>query len=431
DQLLPIENLKRGFVFAGGLSMAMLLWLGWYLTRVPDPAQWRSDAVPWLSTPDGFRISYLGNPMAADRKKGRARNVWDLQRFDQRLFLGGGDTMVNGGTVNVWAFDPAESRFIREFHVDEEAIEVFRVLENRLFIPASDPRNRDESKFYHRPRRTGGTETPAWTAVYDPLPLAHVRDLAFFHNRLIGVGNSRTPPTMGGAFVSRDFGKSLRLAVPEDPTTPYKWADHWHFSVFEYEDILFSPTIRLSPVADLPSIATYDLDKEAFAVNSDFSTSDFLPVTRKGEPRRFTLRLWLPISFHGHLIYPAKTYAISEEFYNRSYGCFTKKGLREKAVETSFPHPGVVGEDVVVEVGVMYALTNLPEMNRSHRIAVYAAQPPSEGELEWELVFEFTATNKGRSFEKMGADFYIGLGHEHDEPTNHSGALLKVSQWPE
>ncbi len=101
----------------------------------------------------GFPVQYLGNKMEDDGQSGHARNVWDLQVYRGRIYLGGGSTVENAGPVNVWAYDPAIGRFVEEFTVSEEAIELYRVFGGELYIPAADPTRGDTNNFY---RRSGG-----------------------------------------------------------------------------------------------------------------------------------------------------------------------------------------------------------------------------------------------------------------------------------
>lgn len=119
-----------------------------------------------------LKLEYLGNPLSQDGKKGRALNVWDLQVFDGKIYLGGGSTVTNAGPINVWAYNPAPESFVKEYTVQEEAIEHYKVFGNQLYIPAADPRNSDHNKYYRQ------NDDNTWSKYTSSnVKLAHVRDL--------------------------------------------------------------------------------------------------------------------------------------------------------------------------------------------------------------------------------------------------------------
>ncbi|MFM2311641.1 MAG: hypothetical protein RLZZ04_917 [Cyanobacteriota bacterium] len=49
-------------------------------------------------------IVRLGNPLLTDGKKGRALNVWDLQAFNGKIYLGGGSSVENAGPITNFIF---------------------------------------------------------------------------------------------------------------------------------------------------------------------------------------------------------------------------------------------------------------------------------------------------------------------------------------
>ena len=92
----------------------------------------------------------LGNPLAISGQTSRSLNVWDMQAFDGKIYLAGGSTVDNTGPIAVWAYNPSQQQFEQEYTVSEEAIEHYRVFDNQLYIPASDPKVGDSNKFYRR-----------------------------------------------------------------------------------------------------------------------------------------------------------------------------------------------------------------------------------------------------------------------------------------
>ena len=92
-------------------------------------------------------LEWLGIPLADPySRRGRiyARNVWDLQVHDERIYIGGGNSSnigpaTNAGPVPIVSFDPRRGIFVREAEVDDEQIDRFRVIDGRLYVPGHDP----------------------------------------------------------------------------------------------------------------------------------------------------------------------------------------------------------------------------------------------------------------------------------------------------
>ncbi len=82
------------------------------------------------------KLELIGNPTAA--QPAFSRNVWDLQIFDGRLFIGTGDAWRNTGPTPVISYNGSE--FSTEFIVDDEQIHSFVITENQMLIPGIDPR---------------------------------------------------------------------------------------------------------------------------------------------------------------------------------------------------------------------------------------------------------------------------------------------------
>ena len=71
-----------------------------------------------------------------------ARSIRDMLFFKEKIYVGCGDYRANVGPILVIAFskDCNSINFRPEYIVDEEAIDIFRVYDNTLYIPGVDPR---------------------------------------------------------------------------------------------------------------------------------------------------------------------------------------------------------------------------------------------------------------------------------------------------
>ena len=71
-----------------------------------------------------------------------ARTVWDMQFYNGRVYIGDGDWNGNRGPIDIWSFKPekgnSELKFKKEFTVDDESVDRFRVYDGKLLVPGID-----------------------------------------------------------------------------------------------------------------------------------------------------------------------------------------------------------------------------------------------------------------------------------------------------
>ena len=160
------------------------------------------------------KLENLGIPLAADYPDAAfggcgayARNVWALQPYDGRLFIGCGNSAnggpaANAGPVPVVAYDPVRGVFEREWTAPDEQIDVFRVLaDGRLCVPGHDPR--EDWSFGNFYRRAAGSA--AWEKVRTLPKGIHVYDMAEFDGALCACGFGTYESADGGrTFVHAD-----------------------------------------------------------------------------------------------------------------------------------------------------------------------------------------------------------------------------------
>jgi RNA polymerase sigma factor (sigma-70 family) len=156
----------------------------------------------------------------------QARSVWCLQEFQGRVYVGYGDWDKNRGPIDVWSFGPdsAETRsrypgrysfaagdgrllFTKEYTVQEESVDRFRVLGDKLVIPGVDG------------NKANGPDFVAFSNVYirekgswrklSSLSGGHVMDAADFGGRLLAA--------VAGVKASADGGLSWQDLVPGQP----------------------------------------------------------------------------------------------------------------------------------------------------------------------------------------------------------------------
>ena len=128
------------------------------------------------------KVEIVGNPYSKLYRSGEfiyARNIWDMQVFNGKVFFGGGNSnnfkpAPNAGRVPVFSFNPKTNKFTNEYTVAEEQIDRFRVIEDKLYIPGHDATQKwDFGNFYTR------TKSGKWKK-YRTIPnTLHVYDIDY------------------------------------------------------------------------------------------------------------------------------------------------------------------------------------------------------------------------------------------------------------
>jgi len=137
-----------------------------------------------------------------------ARNIWTMQVFDGRLFLGAGNSSnfgpsSNAGPVPIVSFDG--HAFTEEYTVNEEQIARFNPIGDDLFVPGHDAR--DDWSFGNLYRRVGGK----WTKLRNLPHGIHVYDIRRHAGRLIAAGGAYDQPI--SAWISNDDAASWQPAT--------------------------------------------------------------------------------------------------------------------------------------------------------------------------------------------------------------------------
>lgn len=80
----------------------------------------------------------------------QARNIWDLQVYAGRVYIGQGDSVNNlaAGAVHLRYWDPAADAFGDAGSVQSEKIERFRVFGSTLYAPGYDPQSGNPVQYY-------------------------------------------------------------------------------------------------------------------------------------------------------------------------------------------------------------------------------------------------------------------------------------------
>jgi hypothetical protein len=162
--------------------------------------------------------------IAARDKEPAGRRINDLFYYEEKLYIGTGDAVVNTGPTPAIYYDQENDTFVTEFMVDDEAIYRYQIIDDQLVIPGVDATEEWVFGNFYVQSDTG------WTK-HRTIPHAlHVNCLALFRDKLFAsagafgsIGDS-IEHYFGAVFVSSDSGMtwSVSYATPSDEMSVYR-----------------------------------------------------------------------------------------------------------------------------------------------------------------------------------------------------------------
>jgi hypothetical protein len=349
-----------------------------------------------------------------------ARNIWTMQVFDGRLYLGAGNSSnfgpsSNAGPVPIVSFDGRN--FVEEYVVNDEQVARFYPVGDTLFVPGHDPR--DDWSYGNLYRRTNG----AWSKLRNIPRGIHVYDIRHFAGRLIATGGAYGQPI--SAWISEDDAASWKpaalVANPAlaEPTIPagriakvlgqetQVVGRFW--TLFEIGDTLYASTTAPMGQAEgdaHPRMATlfrFDPAQNGFQPLAFGHLASLFPETpatgdQVGLVERWT-RLGRETVYIGgwqhndHQWLPIGLYAATSA---------------EKARRLALPASDQP-RDILVQGGRLYCLSSREEGPGQYRVSVTRFDRDLD---KGTVLLRFAAATFARSFAIFQGRFYFGLGTE-------------------
>lgn len=471
-----MSQLRRKKLLMPALLLALLLPLCAYASNSrPDSDDGlrldesnAASVINELGSPARMRYPLkLGSPARArypEADQAYARNVWDLTIYEDRLYIGAGNSSnrgpnPNAGPVPILSFDLSTQRFSEEGVVDEEQIDIFRTLDDQLVIPGHDATNRNtlNNWFGSLHVRTAGS----WEKRMNVPNGIHVYDLYDFEGHTYAAlgTTGREPSLLVADGLEGDW-------QPAAPTNGFR-----KFGLFDFEETLYvSSWISYDPgdqsewlqeqLADEPAAvflgvlkevlargdsdffsSIYQLDGEQFEARRDLYGRVFFPDTPVAS-EFLVSRLIRPVPFNGKLVYIGG--AAWNDHQTQPFGLYVAHSLAEGRVDIVRVEPPIAEKrpwpwscipwDLVTEGDELFALWSCKaNLKGDYQIFVKKTNDLKS----WSTVVTFKYPTFARSFAKNGRDFYFGMGtgigpDPADPKTwelrDESGDLLKIEK---
>lgn len=368
------------------------------------------------------RVEYLGNPwhdIYSTEQQRYARNVWDLQAYKGKLYIGGGNSSNTGparnaGPVPVIAFDPKDGNFSTVFTVDDEQIDRFFVFGDDLYIPGHDAtQSWDWGNLY---RLTQG----AWTK-YRNIPNAlHVYDLHHFNQTLFaGLGSkSQTPPIAGTH--TDDLNWSGYDANVKRIYAFLEVDNHLYATSYVFIITAQSDADLNAQSESIPIVFEYHTETDRFTARQDLRLGALFPD--RNTSQSVVGKIVKPVAWRNGSAYIGALVHNDHQFMPQAV--YFASSLEKNSLDVkklALPE-GAYPWDILLFRDQLYIL--LQEQRDDATTIKVLCTDDFTSTYE---VLRFTAPTFARSFEVLNGDFYFGLGSEVQNPNAWSLDELKPS----
>ncbi len=360
-----------------------------------------------LSLTPSVNPKSIGTPCSG--KGWYARNVWAMTYYDNRLFVGCGNSSnnqpsSNAGPVNVWTYQDSTG-WRSEFTVDDEQIDRFVLLDGVLTIPGHDAREGWRFGNWYTRAADG------WEKHRNIPDAIHVYDITEYDGVLFAGIGGRYPETEGSIAVSEDNGQSWRLQLIDwdenlaAPCSVIRLSSPRIYNFFTIDDALYAnPTGGITVLCDHVD-GRNRVEVQQYAGYWNGRSFEAVPMDLFGQSEAD--RVEYPT------VYAQKTVYIAAQTVNDHQWI----PLGVSAISGDFQAQPVTiplctrPQALEVSNGVLYALCN-EAVGGNWQVNVMMTCDLAV----WESVISFTEPTFARSFAIAPEAVYFGLGGDTDMP---------------
>lgn len=348
-------------------------------------------------------VEFLGNPF---NKPTYAENVWDMQVYNNSIYIGHGNSSnegpaTNAGPIDIIKYVPGNKTFENEYTVNEEQIDVFRVINSMLYIPGHDPRDSWEYGNYY-------FNNLQWNKVRSVPKAIHIYDMAYYNGKLFAACG-----TDGFSEVcsSSDSGITWKAVTPVSGT--FVTSNKRAYKLFEFNGRLYASSIFVN--------ASNCTNNNLLCIDGDSVTKLNINGTQMFPGLSLSyIKLVRTETLNGNLLYLAGRPVNDHQYEPLALYAASYVGVGRKVV---FPEAGALPYDLITRAGKAYVLTSIKTAAGYNNI-IYS----STDLYNWTEVFCFSSDTFARSFEELDGDFYFGLGCSTSSISNSTGNILKVGR---
>ncbi len=350
------------------------------------------------------KMLVLENPLA--HPDPFSRNVWDLQRIQDRVLIGSGDAWRNTGTnvqkIQVVSYS-SNGYFNQEFTVDDEQIHRFIETENQVLIPGFDPlEDWSLGNFYTLEPRCLAP-VPCWSKTRTIPFGVHTYDLIEFAGKLYSSIGGYDATIEPGLLESSDGGRTWKSV------TSAALLGLTFTRFFSVDNQLFA----VQEVVNNASKTGFAKLENGVFVSADIAGQSMVPTL----PTDWRGRLGRITTWQNKLFYTAAA----------------------KGTNVGLPEAAFVATSLGIAQRIPLALNEMPTdiLRLESQVALLTTTADSSGYTnrvylssdgqQFQLAFSFISSRFARSFEKLGSTWIFGLGCVETESCQGAGRLLSLT----
>jgi hypothetical protein len=296
-----------------------------------------------------------------------------------------------------------QKTFVKEYTVNEEQIDIFKILNGSLYIPGHDSRESwDYGNFYKHTQ-------DGWVKKRNIPDGIHVYDMAYSNGKLFAaLGNQSGQAQI---CVSSDMGETWDKCYYRDNIM----LGHRQYRIFTFKGEVYSIGLIFnmnSSYADRYTLLKYD--GEQFV---DCMANRHLVPNLSGTTFAKMVRI---TEASDHLFY------IGGEMYN-DHQTLPKALYVASEINTpqkiTFDTPEAIPMDILVRDETVYVLTYTKTNTNQYKNTIYR----SDNYSTWTEFLSHTSSAFARSFEELNGDLYLGLGSNLEDVSASTGKIVRIT----
>ncbi|GEM_PF-1392122 len=360
------------------------------------------------------KLQYLGSPqLTRYASNAWARNVWDLQEYRGKIYVGAGSYAQNTGPIDLY-YIAQNGSFVKEYVVPDEQVLNFKIINNDLYFAGTDPRT-GSNGFYRYENNT-------WTPHAMP-SLIHTFDIAGLNGALY---------TAHGVSDSSFFRRSLDNGLTWTPATinygtnlsvPAGYVNRLYSLMIVNNTIYASGGVGMNDSVNDNIVNFY-----MFKYNSNNNTLTGLSETQINS---FYPGYSATEGYSSNIALPYRDIVVK----NITYYLVIDRTTGWDSVGTSIFKTSAFGNSVriplsnnavpydIIEINnEVYVLGAFNSTDNNYTNVVYYLNGTNTKEI-----LRFNAATLARSFEYYNNSFYFGLGTRLNGVANDSGKIFKYN----
>ena len=341
-----------------------------------------------------------------------ATQAWDMQVYDGKVFLAGGDYDKNSQATPVFTYNPKTEKFQYCDIVYTEQVGAFEVFDGRLMAVAIDPVAWGGGEYYVYNKKKNAFD------YYTTLPTnIHCYDVEYFDGKYFFAGSVNDTINCSGVqwidekdICSTDKTKTHHSFLTVDGERIPEYLNMRVYELFAYKGELFAWHNALVPDEFKKYFGLFKYNKQTDCFEKLGDEYTMAPVEKKIQNEIDYMEIQAKLIYDDKYVFANNGLLYTEDFKN-----YTECEFGEG-------YEGFLAHDMFEREGQLYILASKKLKNGKHKTCVFV----TEDLKEFAEVLNFESESYMISFEHIDNTFIFCEGSRDDNPTDNRGNLYAV-----